>query len=65
LLWQLQNINVDAVIVGPKTEPQLSELVRLVKNIKADKIVEFKDQVITAANENELGIQFFDSIFKS
>ena len=65
LLWQLQNTNVDAVIVGPKTEPQLSELVRLVNNIKGDKILEFKDQVITVVKEKGLENQFLSSIFKA
>ena len=65
LLWQLQNTNVDAVIVGPKTESQLTELVRLVKNIQGDKTLKFKDQVITAAKENGLENQFLSSIFRA
>lgn len=65
LLWQLQNTTVDAVIVGPKTLQQLSELTRLIENIKDDKILEFKDQVIEATRENELANQFLSSIFRA
>ena len=65
LLWQLHNENVDAVIIGPKTESQLSELARLVKNIKDEIAVEFKDQLITTAKKNGLENQFLSSIFKA